>query len=410
VPTWQTATARIGRITSGLADTTTEASVSVSARAVRSLLTMLGAAIGVAAFAIVTGLTSTTRAQVNGRFNSLAATEVVVSDAQPASRSLAFPPDTEQLIDRIHGVLSSGVTFQVPLPSSASIARLPSATARGSANSVQVTAASPGLFPTVQATLTSGRAYSRIADQHRQNVVVLGQGAAEQLGVRDISAQPAVYIDGIPFTVTGILKSVRREASLLQDAIIPEQTALRYWGPPGRGADLIVATRPGSAAVVASQVPAAVLPSDPARLVVVTSSAPFILQAVINSDISRLLFVAGIIALLIGAAVIASITLTSVLERFYEIGIRRALGATRPAIVAQFLTEATILGACGGLAGTCAAVIVLVAVSGANGWYTVLNPLTIIPDPLIGAAVGCAAGAYPALRAALLDPVEALRR
>jgi len=308
VPTWQTATARIGRITSGLADTTTEASVSVSARAVRSLLTMLGAAIGVAAFAIVTGLTSTTRAQVNGRFNSLAATEVVVSDAQPASRSLAFPPDTEQLIDRIHGVLSSGVTFQVPLPSSASIARLPSATARGSANSVQVTAASPGLFPTVQATLTSGRAYSRIADQHRQNVVVLGQGAAEQLGVRDISAQPAVYIDGIPFTVTGILKSVRREASLLQDAIIPEQTALRYWGPPGRGADLIVATRPGSAAVVASQVPAAVLPSDPARLVVVTSSAPFILQAVINSDISRLLFVAGIIALLIGAAMIASIT------------------------------------------------------------------------------------------------------
>ena len=282
--------------------------------------------------------------------------------------------------------------------------------APGSANSVQVAAASAGVFPTVQATLAAGRSYSRIADQRSQAVVVLGRGAAEQLGVRDISAQPAVYIDGIPFTVTGILKSVRREASLLQDAIIPEQTALRYWGPPGNGADLIVATRPGSAAVVASQIPAAILPTDPGRLVVVTSSAPFILQTVINNDISRLLLLAGIIALLIGAAAIASITLTSVLERYYEIGVRRALGATRPAIVAQFLTEATILGACGGLAGTCIAVITLVTVSSANGWYPVLNPLTIIPDPLIGAAVGCAAGAYPALRAALLDPVEALRR
>jgi putative ABC transport system permease protein len=410
VPAWNKVTARVGTLASGLGDIISEASTSVSARPVRSLLTMLGAAIGVAAFAIVTGLTSTTRAQVNGRFNSLNATEVVVSDTQSAPTSLAFPPGTERLADRIHGVLSSGVTFQVPVPSTPGITRLPSALASQSANSVQVATASPGLFPAVQATLSAGRAFSRIADQRRQDVVVLGQGAAEQLGVRDISAQPAVYIDGIPFTVTGILKSVRREASLLQDAIIPEQTALRYWGPPSNGADLIVATRPGSAAVVASQIPAAVLPTDPTRLVVVTSSAPFILQAVINSDISRLLFVAGIIALLIGAAGIASITLTSVLERFYEIGIRRALGATRSAIVAQFLTEATLLGTCGGLAGTCAAVIALVAVSGANGWYPVLNPLTVIPDPLIGAAVGCAAGAYPALRAALLDPVDALRR
>jgi len=410
VPAWNKVTARGGTLASGLGDIITEASTSVSARPVRSSLTMLGAAIGVAAFAVVTGLTSTTRAQVNGRFTSLAATEVVVSDTHPGPRSLAFPPDTEQLIGRIHGVLSSGVTFQVPVPSATSITRLPSAVAPGSANSVQVAAASPGVFPTVQATLAVGRAYSRIADQRRQHVVVLGQGAAEQLGVRDISAQPAVYIDGIPFTVTGILKSVRREASLLQDAIIPEQTALAHWGPPSDGADLIVATRPGSAAVVASQIPAAILPTDPGRLVVVTSSAPFILQAVINSDISRLLLLAGIIALLIGAAAIASITLTSVLERFYEIGVRRALGATRPAIVAQFLTEATILSTCGGLAGTCIAVMTLVAVSGANGWYPVLNPLTIIPDPLIGAAVGCVAGAYPALRAALLDPVEALRR
>lgn len=241
-------------------------------------------------------------------------------------------------------------------------------------------------------------------------MVVLGHGAAQQLGIRDISDQPAVVIDGVPFTVVGILKSVQREASLLQAAVIPDQTALKYWGAPHSGGDVIVATKPGSAAVVASQLPAAILPTDPTRLVVVSSAVPFILQSVVNSDISKLLMLAGIIALLLGVLGIAAVTLTSVLERFYEIGVRRALGATRVTIVAQFLAESTILSACGGVAGACAAVIILMLISDANGWYAVLNPLTIIPDPLIGAAVGCAAGAYPALRAAMLDPVEALRR
>jgi putative ABC transport system permease protein len=76
-----------------------------------------------------------------------------------------------------------------------------------------------------------------------------------------------------------------------------------------------------------------------------------------------------------------------VLERFDEIGVRHALGATRLNIVTQFLAG-TILGACGGVVGTCIAVILIVLISNANGWFAVLNPLTILPDPLIGAAVG----------------------
>jgi putative ABC transport system permease protein len=393
-----------------LADSTREAAASVSARPLRSYLSIAGGAIGVAAFAAVTGLTTTTRAQVNGQFNSLKATEVIISDTREAPSSLAFPADTERLVDRLHGVECSGIIFQVSVPGTPAVTRLPLGLVRAPSNSVEVTAASPGLFPAVLATFAAGRSYGQIADRSQQDVVVLGQGAARQLGVRDIAGQPAVYIDGIPFTVVGILKAVRRETNLLQAAIIPDQTALKYWGFPSDGSDAIVAVKSGSAAVVASELPAAILPTDPTRLAVLTSTTPFILQSVINRDISRLLLVAGISALLLAALGIASVTLTSVLERFYEIGVRRALGATRPAIVAQFLAESTILGACGGIAGTCIAVIALVIVSNANGWYAVLNPLTILPDPLIGAAVGCAAGAYPALRAALLDPVEALRR
>lgn len=404
------ALARVEAIRSALADLAREAGKSVSVRPLKSSLTMAGAAIGVAAFAIVTGLTSTTRAQVNGHFESLAATEVQVSDTQASPTSLAFPANTEQLVDRVKGVICSGIAFQVAVPGTPAVTRLPSALTRAPANSIEVAAASPGLFRAVIATFAAGRGYSEIADQRRQDVVVLGEGTAQQLGVRDISGQPAVYIDGVPFTVVGILKAVRREASLLQDAIIPDQTALRYWGAPSGGADVIVAVRPGSASVVATQLPAAILPADPSRLAVVSATIPILFQSVINADISRLLTVAGIVALLLGVLGIASVTLTSVIERFYEIGVRRALGATRPGIVAQFLAESTLLGACGGIAGTCLGVIALVIISDANGWYAVVNPLTILPDPLIGAAVGCLAGAYPALRAALLDPIEALRR
>ncbi len=107
---------------------------------------------------------------------------------------------------------------------------------------------------------------------------------------------------------------------------------------------------------------------------------------------------------------IASVTLTSVLERFYEIGVRRALGATRPHITCQFLAESTILGTLGGLAGTCLSIIIIVTIADINHWNAVFSLAVILPDPLIGTVAGCLAGIYPALRAARLDPVEALRR
>lgn len=397
-------------LTSIIIDTVQESVKSISSRRMKSSLTILGAAIGVCAFAVVTGLTASTRAQVNGRFNSLQTTEVVVSDTQSTPTSIAFPSNSEKLADRLTGVLSSGVLFQANVPLNHGVTRLPGTSSLGPDNSVEVMGASPGLFLSVHATMATGRPFGGLADQLRQNVVVLGKSAAQQLGIQDISAQPAVLIGGVPFTVLGIVRSVSREASLLGDAIIPDRTASRFWGIPAHGSDLIVATRPGAAAVVAAELPAAILPTDPSRLSIVSSTSPFILQAAINNDVSRLLLLAATVALILGALGIASFTSASVLERYFEIGLRRALGSTRTNIVSQFLAESALLGACGGVAAGSAAVVILVLISNANGWYAVLSPPTITFDPLIGAAVGCVAGAYPALRAARLSPAEALRR
>src|SRR5690606_13760738 len=106
---------------------------------------------------------------------------------------------------------------------------------------------------------------------------------------------------------------------------------------------------------------------------------------------------------------IANVTLVSVLERVGEIGLRRALGAARRHIAAQFLVESTAMGLVGGIIGASLGVLVVVAISASRTWTPILDPWIPLAAPFVGAATGMLAGLYPSLRAAALEPVEALR-
>jgi macrolide transport system ATP-binding/permease protein len=129
----------------------------------------------------------------------------------------------------------------------------------------------------------------------------------------------------------------------------------------------------------------------------------------VQTDLNTMFVLLGGLSLIVGAIGIANITLVSVIERISEIGLRRAIGATRAHIAAQFLLESASMGLIGGVLGASLGVLIVVGVSAYQVWTPVLDPAAPFLAPLVGGGIGLVSGTYPALRAAQLEPVEAFR-
>ena len=190
--------------------------------------------------------------------------------------------------------------------------------------------------------------------------------------------------------------------------MIPEGTAQREFGLTGP-ASVQVETRIGAASVIAGQLPLALNPADPKVLKVAAPPEPRRVRAGVQSDLNVLFLLLGGVSLLVGAIGIANVTLVSVLERVGEIGLRRALGAARRHIAAQFLVESTTLGLVGGVVGAALGTLVVVGVAASRTWTPVLEAWVPLGAPILGGAVGLLSGLYPSARAAALEPVDALR-
>ncbi|MER5882543.1 ABC transporter permease [Streptomyces sp. NPDC001941] len=390
-----------------------EAVAGVLQRPARSALTALGTVLGVGTFVAVLGLTATASSQIDSRFNALTATEVVVEDTggdgadKPA---LSFPADAEQRVGRLAGVEAAGVYWTVKAPAARTVRAAPVGdTARG--GDTPVVAASPGVLAAARPTVAEGRLFDAWHELTAQRVAVLGAGTAARLGVTTLQTRPAVLVGDVPFTVVGIVADVRRKADLLMSVVVPRSTAAALWGPPGDSrAAMLVSTRAGAAAQIAREAPYALRPDRPGAFRAVPPPDPRALRSGVTSDLDQLFLVLAAVCLVIGAVGIANTTLVAVLERTAEIGLRRALGARRRHVLAQFLAESGVLGALGGLVGTALGVLVVLAVALVRQWTAVVHPGTVAAAPLIGLATGVAAGLYPAWRASRTEPAEALRR
>ena len=405
-------------------DTAAEAIAGIVQRPGRAVLTMLGTVLGVGAFVAVLGLTATGAGQISKQFTVLEDTTVSVEDNGPANNvaapgtnpAIGFPANADTIADRIRGVAAAGVWWPVTLPDNAGFSASQALSGETS-QTISLLAASPGAVNAMGLDLVAGSPLTAYENDTRQHVALIDTTTAAALGIsaNRLASDPAVFVDGIAYTVIGVYSSAQRVVSDESAMLIPERTALADYGNPQPGiggeeeAQMIVATKIGAAQRVAGEIAAAELPTDPKRLVVTSPASPQNLQSEVSSDLNGLFLILALVSLLIGAVGIANTTLVAVLERTEEIGLRRALGARPRHIATQFLAESTALGTLGGLIGTCIGVGTVVIFAATKDWTAILNPVYTLPAPLIGSVVGLLAGLYPALRASRTSPLAALR-
>ena len=394
-------------------DLGSEALAGLLQRPGRSALTMVGTILGIGAFVAIVGLSQTATGQIGKDFNVLDATQVTVTDTgayRSGKAALDFPPNADALADRIHGVVSAGFWWTVPL-TQAAVSSLPQA-AGGNELGLPVIAATPGALAASGARLAAGVLFNEFHQARAQNVALVSQTAAAQLGISSLENQPAIFVQGQPFTVIGILASDPRIPAMNLGVVVPESAALKLWGRPHAGspAQMLIHTRLGAAQVVAAQAPVALRPDNPKLLSAAAPVSPAQLRHSVTTSLNTLFLALAGIALVVGAIGIANTTLVAVLERAAEIGLRRALGARPRHIGAQFLAESTALGLFGGLIGASLGVLATLGVTINQHWTALLDPRVVLAAPVAGALIGLLAGLYPALRASTLEPADALRR
>jgi putative ABC transport system permease protein len=380
------------------------ASVGLRTRRLRAALSALGIAIGVAAIVAVLGLSSSSQAGLLAEIDRLGTNLLTVTNGQSLTGGKAeLPIHAPAMIGRTGpvtqvqytGSLSNANAYRSPL--------IPAA----QTGALTVAAASLGLPRAVGTTLYEGSYLNAATAQ--QPVAVLGAAAAQHLAIDRIYPRERIWVGGMWFYVTGILAPAVLAPEIDRSVLVGFPAAERYLHFDGHPSTIYVRSQTSQTAAVQSVLAQTANPENPSQVNVSQPSAALTARAAAQGAFDGLFLGLGAVALLVGAVGVANIMIISVLERRSEIGLRRALGATKGQIRSQFLSEAILLALTGGAIGVGAGALATTIYASGKGWAIVIPTEAWAGGIAAAIAIGAIAGLLPAIRAARLSPTEALR-
>jgi len=377
--------------------------VGLRTRKLRATLSALGIAIGIASMIAVLGVSDSSRAELLATLDRLGTNLLTVSAGSSVfGEASTLPEEAEEMARRIGPVQAASAVTDVD----ANVYRTDQVP-ETETNGLAVIASDPDLLDTVGGSLADGVFLNEATA--RYPTVVLGSVAAERLGISKADSTVQVWLGGRWFSVVGILDPFPLSADLDRSVLIGRPIAEDLFDASESASQIFVRADPEDVEDVRAVLAATANPQNPEEVSVARPSDALEARAAADDAFTSLLVGLGAVALVVGGVGIANVMVISVLERRPEIGLRRALGATKRHIWAQFLTESLILSAIGGLAGAFLGAIVTAAYAGAQEWAVVVPALGVAAG--VGAAllIGAIAGLYPAIRAARLSPTDALR-